>query len=108
MSKNQPIDWEAAMTESQKNTQLTAKLTERVLTSLTKVNEAQHRHSRTLAKLETVISEIRTEQVNLRSSILNRPKAKVAPVAQKPPFLRFWLGAAFVVGAVFGVFIMSL
>lgn len=108
MTKEEPMDWEAAMTDAQRNTAATAKMTERVASAMGEVIETQRRHSQTLGKLETALREIKAEQASLRSSIVNRPRPKAAPGAKKPSFLRFWLGAAFVVGAVFGGYIVSL
>lgn len=108
MTKKEPMDWEAAMTEAQRNTEATAKMTERVASAIVQMIETQRRHSQTLGKLETAMREIKTEQESLRSSIVNRPRPKTAPVAKKPSFPRFWLGAAFVVGVVFGGYIVSL
>jgi hypothetical protein len=108
MAKNNPIDWEAAMTDAQKNTAVTAKMTERVASAMGEVIETQRRHSQQLGKLETTLREIKTEQDSLRSSLLDQPRPKAAPAAKKPSFPRFWLGAVFVVGAVCGGFIVSL
>ena len=105
--RTEPIDWEAAMMESQKNTRLTAKLTERVLSSLTEVIEGQRGSTRTLAKLEKALEEIKTEQYNLSSSVTLQQRSNSKTVVKKQTYHRFWLGIAFVVGAVFGGFIMS-
>ena len=108
MTNKEPIDWEAAMTDAQRHTEAIAKMTERVASAMGEVIETQRRHSQTLGKLETALRKIKTDQDSLRSSIVNRPRPKAAQVVKKPSFPRFWLGAAFVVGAVFGGYIVSL
>lgn len=106
--KKEIIDWEAAMTETQKNSSLTAKLTERVLSSMTEVIQGQRRQARTLVDLEATIQEMMAEQERLRSSIATATKQRPVPTDTQSIFPRSWLGAAFVVGAVFGGFIMNL
>ena len=106
--KKETIDWEAAMTETQKNSSLTAKLTERVLYSMTEVIHGQRRQATTLIEVEAAIQEMMAEQKSLRSSIAKATKQRSVPTDTQSIFPRSWLGAAFVVGAVFGGFIVSL
>lgn len=106
--KKEAIDWEAAMTETQRNSSLTARLIERVLSSMTEVIQGQRRQTKTLVDLETMLQELLAEQKSLRSSIATATKPRPVPTAKSSMYRRSWLGAAFVVGVVLGGFIVSL
>ena len=104
MHSNETMDWEAAMTETQQNTQAGLRMTENTLDAMRNVIETQKRQAQCSATMLAELRKLAKRDAAHHSSPVVKTKIVRLP---QPPYRRFWLLGGFVVGVVCGEFLGS-